>query len=212
MGTDIHGVFQRLNKDGAWEDIPSTFKQERHYQLFAVLADVRNGRGFAGVQTGEYVKPIQEPRGLPNDFVMDGESHPLQDIAHMDVRRQAWHSKEEPLKVWMGDHSHSWLTSEEMLAWYANAPEVTKTGIIDRDVYESWDGKSRPGSYCGGISGVGVVVVDDNKVEMQANPNFSHVRVFWQSDLAKELDYFFNEVKRLQDEHGSVRFVFGFDS
>lgn len=67
MGTDIHGVFQRHN-GAAWEDIASKYQQNRHYQLFAALAGVRNGVGFAGVPTGEAIKPIAEPRGLPADF------------------------------------------------------------------------------------------------------------------------------------------------
>ncbi len=40
----------------------------------------------------------------------------------------------------------------------------------------------------------------------------SHVRVEWFSDLNDEFKYFIDEVKRLVDEHGEVRFVFGFDS
>ena len=54
MGTDIHGVFQRFDAAaGIWEDVPSKYEQDRHYQLFAVLAGVRNGYGFAGAQTAE---------------------------------------------------------------------------------------------------------------------------------------------------------------
>ena len=72
MGTDIHGVFQRHDEaTGQWHDIPSNYAQDRHYQLFAVLAGVRNGTGFAGVVTGEPVKPIAEPRGYPKDFVSE---------------------------------------------------------------------------------------------------------------------------------------------
>lgn len=65
MGTDIHGVFQRRNPETKqWEDIPHKYEMNRHYQLFAMLAGVRNGTGFAGVKTGEPVKPISEPRGV----------------------------------------------------------------------------------------------------------------------------------------------------
>ena len=35
--------------------------------VFAALADVRNGYGFAGVPTHEAIKPISEARGLPED-------------------------------------------------------------------------------------------------------------------------------------------------
>lgn len=57
MGTDIHGVFQAFD-NGQWRDVESSYEQDRHYQLFAVLAGVRNGYGFAGVPTGEPVTPI----------------------------------------------------------------------------------------------------------------------------------------------------------
>ena len=86
MGTDIHGVFQRHdNTTGQWHDVPSNYKQDRHYQLFAVLADVRNGYGFAGIQTGEVVTPTSKPRGLPSDFAIEGEAHPLAALENMET-------------------------------------------------------------------------------------------------------------------------------
>lgn len=39
----------------------------RNYDLFAALADVRNGVGFAGVKTGKAIEPIAMPRGIPDD-------------------------------------------------------------------------------------------------------------------------------------------------
>jgi len=113
MGTDIHGVFQRYDQDRAqWRDVSSNYDQDRHYQLFAVLADVRNGIGFAGTATGEAVQPIAERRGLPVDFeIRDGYMHPLTELAHIDPSRQIYREAGEALEVWMGDHSYSWLSS-----------------------------------------------------------------------------------------------------
>lgn len=217
MGTDIHGIFQR--HDGSqWIDVPSTYDFGRHYQLFAVLADVRNGYGFAGVKTGEPVKPIAPRRGLPPDFEMDGDDHPL---ASADLE-SPWRQKarlehpdwyvDEKLAVWMGDHSHSWLTADEMLAWYAKAPRVIKTGILDRAIYDAWSGEGNPSEWCGGIGGGGVVTINDNELEKREVPGWTHIRCEWESGLGQELAYFFDEVKRLADLHGRVRFVFGFDS
>ncbi len=212
MGTDIHGVFQRHDKaTGQWHDVPSNYEQDRHYQLFAVLAGVRNGRGFAGVSTGEAVTPIAEPRGLPADFATEDEMHPLATLEHMGPSRRKWHEAHEKLEVWMGDYSHSWLTGDEILAWAKKAPVVVKTGVLDRDVYEAWDATSQPPSYCGGILGRDVVQINDNAVEKAQTPNWTHIRCNWQSDLRAELAYFFDEVARLVAEHGKVRFVFGFD-
>lgn len=214
MGTDIYGVFQRHDPaTNTWHDIESKYEQDRHYQLFAVLAGVRNGYGFAGVVTGSPVTPIVPQRGLPADFqVDDSGDHPLATTDHMDPRRRKWHEQDEALVVWMGDHSHSWLDSTEMLAWWAEAPAVIKTGIVDRNTYEAWDKQGSPPSYCGDAWGPNIVIVNDDKVSMEKTPDWTMVRCHWKSKLADELAYFFDEVKRLHDEHGLVRFVFGFDS
>lgn len=193
MGTDIHGVFQRFNTAiHAWQDIPTFYEQDRHYQLFAVLADVRNGYGFAGVPTGDAVTPIARPRGLPTDFAVKNEEHN---------------------GIWMGDHSHSWLSGPEMLAWVENAPRVVKVGVLDRETYETWDGVSPPNSYSGGVFGKNITVINDNDAEKAAyGAGWTHIRCSWEVSLREELSYFFDEVARLTAEHGNIRFVFGFDS
>ena len=146
MGTDIHGVFQRHDA-GKFVDVPSDYEFSRHYQLFAVLAGVRNGSGFAGIQTGEVVKPIAEPRGLPDDFeTTDEDVHPLASIELMEPWHRRHHEEGEPLEVWMGDHTHSWLTSDELLSWYENAPSVVQHGVISREEYDAWDKQSWPAS------------------------------------------------------------------
>lgn len=119
MGTDIHGVFQRYDQQaGLWEDVPSEYEQQRHYQLFAVLADVRNGVGFAGVTTGEAVAPIAAPRGLPADFLCDTEyCHKATNVDTLSPLQRRYRQPEDPLEVWLGDHSYSWLTGDELLTW-----------------------------------------------------------------------------------------------
>lgn len=210
MGTDIHGVFQKRTATD-WEDVPSKYDERRHYQLFAVLAGVRNGYGFAGTPTGEAVTPISDPRGIPADFRMDGETHPVASRELMG-RRAQYHAQGEPVEIWMGDHTHSWLTGAEILAWAERAPCVVKTGIVSREQYAKLDREAGPDAWCGMISGHGIVIVNDNAVEMEATPGWTHVRVHWESALKRYLAYFFDEVARLVSEHGEVRFVFGFDS
>lgn len=48
-------------RDGSW------LWDGRRYDLFAILADVRNGYGFAGIPTGDGFNPISQPRGIPRD-------------------------------------------------------------------------------------------------------------------------------------------------
>lgn len=68
MGTDIHSVAQ-VRKDGKWLTVlQDVCGDGRNYDTFAMLANVRNGRGFAGVKTGDGFPFIAEPRGLPDDF------------------------------------------------------------------------------------------------------------------------------------------------
>lgn len=212
MGTDIHGVFQRFDPTrNAWRDVESSYEQWRNYQLFAVLAGIRNGFGFAGVVTGQPVVPISMPRSLPADFLVDADyQHPVNELAHIAAPLRQWRRAGEELTVWLGDHSHSWLEANEMLEW--QPPIVCKTGILSRAIYETWDKQSHPAEYGGGVSGPNVIIVDDNEIAMAKQPGWTHVRCEWDSDLKKELAYFFDEVRRLQQKHGRVRFVFGFDS
>lgn len=211
MGSDIHGVFQRRNGN-TWEDVHSKYNENRHYQLFAVPSGVRNGHGFAGCLTGQAVEPIASPRGFPTDFAVDGEDHPIASLAILPEWRQKYREEDDPLVMWMGDHSHSWLSGSEMLAWHEEGHTVTQTGIVSRDFYETWDRVSKPDAYSGGIWGHEVIQIEDSEGERSASPNWTHIRVYWQSDLKQELAYFFDEVARLQAEHGEVRFVFGFDN
>jgi hypothetical protein len=211
MGTDIHAVFQKQVDGGAWVDIPTDYQGERDYQLFAVLADVRNGYGFAGIVTGGRVEPIALPRGLPDMFVLttDGE-HPVDSLELMG-RYAKYHDDGEPFSIWMGDHSFSWLYGREMLEWFKGAPTVEHTGIVDRATFEVWDGKSCPREWCGDIEGPNVFKVND-EAGAARNPNWTHRRISWPADLRLRLAYFFDEVARLVAIHGEIRMVFGFDS
>ena len=211
MGTDIHGVFQRQDS-GKWVDVPSNYEQDRHYQLFAVLADVRNGYGFAGIKTGEPVRPIADPRGYPEDFQVDEDSHVIQTLDIIDPRRRQWHDVADDMAVWMGDHTHSWLTSTEMLKWFQSAPHVIRTGLLTRQEYQQWNHDGAPSSWCGDSWGPNIVKIHDNAIDRETIPNWTHIQCEWESSLAEDLAYFFDEVKRLHEEHGEVRFVFGFDS
>jgi hypothetical protein len=204
MGTDIHAIFQKKTEDG-WEDISSTFDQNRHYFLFAWLANVRNGYGFAGVPIFEPLTPISPPRGLPSDFEIESGSHSVTDefVLPPFYRRYADEVIEEG--YWMGDHSFSWLTDDDILE--AEPPEVVRTGVISMSQYGNWDGESPPDSYSGGVSGPDVVVSPEESITDKT----THVQVYWES-RAEELDYFIKEIVRLKDKYGEIRMVFGFDS
>jgi len=205
MGCDIHGMFQ-AKKDGKWRDIPSTWDQDRHYFLFSWLAGVRNGHGFAGVPTYTPITPISEPRGLPEDFELVDEDHPVVDPAVLGLRAK-WLEPGETPSLWMGDHSHSWLSADEILA--TPAPDrVWRTGVVERAFFDAWDGHTPPEDWSGGISGRQIKVAESPTDVM---PDSTHVRIWW-IQPGDTLKYFTDEVARLKAEHGEVRLVFGFDS
>jgi hypothetical protein len=114
---------------------------ERNYRLFAFLADVRNGRGFAGVDTGNRVTPIAEPRGVPDDA------------------SDEW---KKEVEQWGQDfHSASWFTLAELKAADWDQKTIER-GIIDEKAYleiKATGFSSTPTSYSGGVWGPGLLVV-----------------------------------------------------
>lgn len=96
--------------EGEVPEIRQSWYDGRNYRLFAMLADVRNGSGSAGADTGDRIEPIADPRGLPDD-------------ASEEVRQSS--------ERWGIDgHSHSYLTLAELLGvdWWGN--ESTYRGWI----------------------------------------------------------------------------------
>lgn len=150
MGTDIHFYVER-RENGAWVScdtwepseyddhaliVPCSkqFYDNRNYDLFAMLANVRNGRGFAGITTGLGFNPITEPRGLPNNL-----------------------SPEMQIEIKNLEHTPSWLLVSELMA-YDWTQTTTKRGVVSEAQYVDWiawrrtDGRG-PENYSGGISG-----------------------------------------------------------
>lgn len=114
----------------------------RNYDLFAILADVRNGRGFAGVPTGEGFYPIADPRGIPED-------------AHPETR--------EFLESYGVDgHSHSWHDLEA-LREYDWSQTTRRYGVVAADVYDRLRSRGEtPKSWCGGVSGPGITTFTES--------------------------------------------------
>lgn len=221
MGTDIHVVFQKQVL-GQWVPIPSEYSANRHYALFAHLADVRNGTGFAGVSTGDIVEPISSVRGLPKDFFMYNEydiSIP-EEIAtdwEKECIEKGYASEEETecynitgnYQRYMGDHSFTWVTSTEILNH--NWEQGKECGIVSVDFYKNWDGFTPPDQYCGMISGPNIVVADSESSLLDSDIKYTHVRIWWKQ-TSDQFDYFVNEIQRMVDLHGEFRMVMGFDS
>ena len=208
MGTDIHGVWQ-ARVDGKWVGVPGNWEQDRHYLLFAVLGNVRNGFGAAGIPTHVNLPFIGERRGVPDDFSLIGESHPIasvDELRRIDPLERHYFDADMAPEIWMGDHSYSWVTADEVLSH--PFPKYIRYGVVTLQQFKVWDGKTPPGEHCSWIGGPGIEIAEPSDITEKT----THVSISWEQDSAEDLAYFINETKRLKDLHGDVRLVFGFDS
>lgn len=158
MGCDIHfyvekkidGVWQMQGKlvdDDGWKHVNGpSFYDVRNYNLFAILADVRNGRGFAGIKTGEGFNPISDPRGVPEDA--SDEYKQLVDCWGVDGHSHSHHTLRQLLDYdWTQTTGlQGWCSMAEYLPWAARGGKFTV-----------------PESYCGGISGPEIEHLSDDQ-------------------------------------------------
>jgi hypothetical protein len=200
MGTDIHGRIQsRWNDNHKWHD-SGEIERDRNYLMFAILANVRNGSGFAGVATHEPIVPIDEPRGLPDD---------ADDVA------QVWTTGNTKADVECdyGEHSQSWLLLSEILAWPHWNDGLARTGVVSRAEYDRIQKEGGPPKdYCGGISGRDVIVA--RSIET-APENWTHLHFDWiEESIKAQCAPYWEWFQYLNAKYGggNCRIVFGFDS
>lgn len=224
MGCDIHSYAEVRNKQtGKWEIVGDVFKNPyynpdretsefnkemtnepvyaRNYDLFAILADVRNGRGFAGTKTGEGFSPISEPKGLPDD---------ASDYVNEEAER------------WEGDgHSHSFFNVAELLAY--DWDQVTmKQGYVDLEDYLAVrENGGYPASWCADCSGRDIVKIDENNFDKEAALKLKnegkdvHVLYRWSISYREPAKTFLETTIPVLQSLGDpddVRIVFWFDN
>lgn len=177
---------------------------ERNYDLFAMLAGVRNGVGFAGCDLSDGFVPLSEPRGIPEDT----------SIVEVD--------SEGDDSVWLGDHSYSYATLAEVLA-YDYERTTNLRGVVSRAEYIKWVESGRTGgpeSYCGDVSGrdvrhVSVRDMDRLVADPPADGLTYYTRIQWTKTYrecaGKSWFAFLDALKPLGDPN-DIRLVFGFDS
>lgn len=200
MGTDIHIEIQWREKAGSpWKTATppkGRFGQcwfsPRRYDAFAILADVRNGFGFAGVVTGSGFRPISTPKGLPEDWI---DSPP-------------------------GDHSYSWLSLAEILD-YDYKQTTKRFGIVSSDEFLEWQERGKPSSWSGGVSGPGIENINNmqmaDRIATKTLTGREFTKVCWTVSYEEAMgDYldFFRCLPILLEvyEPENIRIVFGFDS
>lgn len=184
---------------------------DRNYLVFAMLANVRNGYGFAGTPTHTPIAPIcEEPRGIPDD-VTDGTR-----------------------AILSGEHTETWITLGEIWAhdW---AQPIAQFGVVDPSQFLVFQEKGRPDSWSGGISGGQVVsvtnermaeLVESGQIDWSSGEAglFGHprgmdgnlyiTRVEWITTTEESCSAFLERMKLLSDAVGErpTRLVMDFDS
>lgn len=226
MGTDIHSIAQ-VKRDGQWVTVAIGIDgDQRSYNTFAMLADVRNGYGFAGCRTSTGFPVIRERRGLPEDLAAEVDEDNGLLINKSDlVCAWDWDGNEKPIdspdagwvkyiteaepKMYLGDHSFSWCTLVELRSFIENVAKKTETrivAVVDRAAYNLHN-------WCGMISGQGVIIESD-----PPGPRATHVQTSWPVNAAAESRLCEIEAalalvaERAGASPENIRFVYGFDS
>lgn len=247
MGCDIHPIVE-TRKDGRWAfhkqmtDKLNNYRKgedglylRRSYDTFAILADVRNGHGFAGCDTGDGFVPISKPRGLPLDL--------SEEVVSSIKGREDELDLEDPHVPWLGDHSQSYLTLEEILNYPHWQATTRKRGVLDLASYFKWkrSGEVWPDGWCGWTSGQGVVVYRESDLRAflstllpdgsgadrtpeleaalldraKAQGIHANIQAEWEVPYWECAEHFYKKVIPALQELGDpadVRLVFGFDS
>ena len=204
MGCDIHTRFERRRVDGTWEvlvdptpdeqglryqgwrasdalasgrPVPPVFVEfhDRNYNLFSILANVRNGSGFAGVKTGDGYEPISDCRGIPAD---------------------ASPEYQELVEQWNGDgHSHTWVTLDEILDPTWHNKKVTHCGVIPTEEYLKYrETGTRPRSWSSAVWGQSLTTIEESEADQQLASQGSitstHVRIWWTNTYLESVSWF----------------------
>jgi hypothetical protein len=263
MGCDIHLYVERRTASGAWErvrpmprfchwcngtgegsrnggcyfcdGVGKTTREyhDRNYDLFGMLANVRNGSGFAGVRTGSGFEPLSEPRGLPDDTSIKNTPEESDSTPANRMQVVAAELAAEKDRVWLGEHSHSHATLAELLA-YDYARVIKHEGLVTADEFARWDeagATGAPEEYCGDVWGDIVVKVTNEEMRTGlASGRISaakkkpgtpppakayYTRVEWTETYRESAGpewFSFLESCLPLGKPEDIRFVFGFDS
>jgi hypothetical protein len=180
MGTDIHLVAE-VFKNNQWHLAETDLPNYRNYVSFAILADVRNGYGFAGFDTGEPVVPISYPRDIPRDISIE--------LMNLLART---HGK----YLYLGDHSFSWVTLEELLAYDLDQMRTCRGMVSAEEAIRCQQTGSPP----------------RHPVGWHASPDW--VKISWEEPLRDQAPLILDLIEALLPlgKPGNVRLVFGFDN
>jgi hypothetical protein len=233
MGCDIHAWVEKRGADGKWalvfphkddvgwnkwrnerptaaDDGPrdawrrADWDIDRNYNTFAILANVRNGRGFAGLKTGDGFEPI------------------LADVANYQRGWPVDCSPELLAEEGYIEHSPSWLTLAELNAYNWTGQVAKECGVVNKSVYlerREKQIKGAPDSWCGWVSGGNIKVAKETDPASEL-ADATHVQITWTRTYADAAFSFYHHhlpnLNRVAEREGvtpeNLRLVFYFDS
>jgi len=232
MGTDIHLRLEAKTPDG-WKCIKPCWPQypypkdengetiwptddptERNYNVFAFLAGVRNGYGFAFCYRHKPIEPAFAGRGIPTN----SEYNDPHDKCETDEDFEAI-----PRGVWLGEHSFTWATITELqaLEWEA---EFTSGGYVPAEVYEALPVGQAPDVFFEGVMGdsIQMVQAEDYEAMKALNDLDEHIqyRVFvtWKWRPLMDSGFYAwltgDKLAAVIEQYGAdnLRLLMGFDS
>lgn len=152
---------------------------DRSYDVFAIVGNVRNGRGFAGVPTGTGFVALQSNRGVPED--LSDELKEFFPESFPQAKRPTDGEDEDDDRYdraraeygcgWGGDHSFGWLTARELIATDEYWNNFTQhVGVVSLNEIANMlrKGVDAPSSWCGDTSGQGVRYVSPETARLIA--------------------------------------------
>jgi hypothetical protein len=206
VGIDINFVFQG-KRPGGWEDIACEYNGYcgRDSALFAWL--VLGGGDKAGSFS---IEPLSQPRGFPSDFLIEDDVwHPIIDV---DVLPKGYkRDGRDDFGILMGEWGFSYLHADEVLN--AAIPVTQRTIEMRLEDYQRWDKRGVPDDW-------NPLYWDwkhkqyylDRKIsspeDINAATRFVALEVSY--DFSSEFAWFRELLQQLREQHGEVRFVFGF--
>jgi hypothetical protein len=155
---DYHWLKEKIEEDPDykvpkfWEDdLENEFKSNpedgRWYDKFSILANVRNGYGFAGVKTGSGFNYMSDYRGFPDDT----------DPNFVEQNRE-W------------THSHTWVGLEDFKNFDWDA-RTFKDGVIKLSEYKKLrnplvkHNTETPESWSGGVGGGNTITITSEEAD-----------------------------------------------
>lgn len=209
INVDVLGLGDDPND---WRSFGREVLCDRNYILFAILADVRNGYGFAGCDTHDPIKPLRtwEQSRHSNDILFSPRcqtSSPASDYGVYD-------------NLWLGDHSQQVISVEELLS-YDFQQRLVEYGVFAVDEFLKFMMGDRNVDYSYNTWGQNIVKhprvdLTDGKAVVFNTKGYTHIPAKWNDDktLAEYVKEFVADVRQVVADNPDydIRLVIGFDS